>query len=244
MARSSRDIMRQITTERTRIRKESGEGDSGNDWLATYGDLMTLLLVFFVLFYIFSITGQLPLLTEALEAFQEETPREGTGFGEMTGRAASRHMHDVDGELVIDIPSMVLFESGRDEIKRDAIPYLEAAVDSMKQILVEFPDAHIRVEGYTDNRPIHNFRFRSNWELSVARAISVVRYLIQEHSFQPEQLQAMGYGEYNPVAPNDTPENRARNRRVSIKVVRQSGVTRSSPRTPTDWTGVDGGGDR
>ncbi|MBD3166446.1 OmpA family protein [bacterium] len=197
----------------------AAEEEESNSWLTTYSDLMTLLLVFFVLFYIFSITGQLPLLSEALKEFQ------GATFA-LAVEEEDEEKHDEtleqleDAEVVISIPSQVLFSLGSADIKSAAVPYLEQAVDSIKAALVVHPEAEIRVEGYTDNLPIHNWRYRSNWELSAARAISVVRYLIEEHNFQPEMLQAMGYGEYFPVAANDSPANRRKNRRVELKVVK------------------------
>jgi len=73
------------------------------------------------------------------------------------------------------------------------------------------------VEGHTDNLPIHTERFHSNWELSAARAISVIKYLHQ-NGIPQERLSALGYGEYRPVAPNDTPEHRSLNRRIEILI--------------------------
>lgn len=78
---------------------------------------------------------------------------------------------------------------------------------------------HIRVEGHTDNVPIHTARFRSNWELSTARATEVVSILIEKHGFDPSQVSAAGYSEYRPIASNDTEEGRKSNRRVDIVVV-------------------------
>jgi len=78
-------------------------------------------------------------------------------------------------------------------------------------------DNQIRIEGHTDDLPIHNSVFPSNWELSSARAISVLRYFIQK-GIEPQRLAAVGYGEYHPLVPNTSPENRARNRRVEIYI--------------------------
>jgi chemotaxis protein MotB len=78
---------------------------------------------------------------------------------------------------------------------------------------------NIRVEGHTDNVPIHTARFRSNWELSTARATEVVSILIEKHNFDPSQISAAGYSEYRPIASNDTEEGRKSNRRVDIVVV-------------------------
>jgi chemotaxis protein MotB len=78
---------------------------------------------------------------------------------------------------------------------------------------------HIRVEGHTDNMPIHTPRFRSNWELSTARATEVVSLLIEQHGFDPSQISAAGYSQYRPIASNDTEEGRQSNRRVDLVVV-------------------------
>jgi len=78
---------------------------------------------------------------------------------------------------------------------------------------------HIRVEGHTDNRPIHNSRFKSNWELSTARATEVVSLLIEKHGFDPRQISAAGYSQYRPITANDTDEGRQTNRRVDVVVV-------------------------
>jgi len=77
----------------------------------------------------------------------------------------------------------------------------------------------IRVEGHTDNRPINTPQFPSNWELSAARAIAVAKYYINEWDFNPSQFSTEGFGEYVPVADNSTPEGRAKNRRVEIKIL-------------------------
>ena len=82
-------------------------------------------------------------------------------------------------------------------------------------------DHDIVIEGYTDNLPMQSARYPNNWELSTARALSVVYYLINEKDIEPTRLSAKGYGEYRPIAPNDTPENRAKNRRVNIVLVYQ-----------------------
>jgi len=78
----------------------------------------------------------------------------------------------------------------------------------------------IRVEGHTDNVSINTDEYPSNWELSTARALSVVRYFYENIFFTPDQLHAMGYGEHKPIAENTTPQGRSKNRRVEIKLTR------------------------
>jgi len=79
-------------------------------------------------------------------------------------------------------------------------------------------NSDLRIEGHTDNIPIHNSRFRSNWDLSTSRATAKVRLLIQQYGFNPERLAASGYAEYRPIAGNDNATGRAMNRRVDVVV--------------------------
>jgi chemotaxis protein MotB len=78
---------------------------------------------------------------------------------------------------------------------------------------------HVRVEGHTDDRPINTLQYPSNWELSSARATEVVRYFINNHSMPPDRISALGYGQYRPVRPNNSIENRATNRRVDVVIL-------------------------
>jgi chemotaxis protein MotB len=115
--------------------------------------------------------------------------------------------------LELEIRSAVLFDSGRAEVRRDAMP----VVDRVVEILRGVPNS-VRVEGYTDDRPIRNAEFRSNWDLSAARAGSMVHHLL-ERGIDPLRLSLAGYGEYRPVADNATEEGRLRNRRVVLVVL-------------------------
>jgi chemotaxis protein MotB len=116
--------------------------------------------------------------------------------------------------LVISLGEGGFFDSGSDILK----PEGRVLLDSIASALVQ-TDNHIRVEGHTDNVPIRNARFPSNWELSTARATTVVAYLIDRFLFAPERLSAGGYSEYRPVESNATAEGRSRNRRVDIVVL-------------------------
>jgi chemotaxis protein MotB len=116
--------------------------------------------------------------------------------------------------LVISLGEGGFFDSGSDILK----PEGRVLLDSIASALVQ-TDNHIRVEGHTDNVPIRNARFPSNWELSTARATTVVAYLIDRFKFAPERLSAGGYSEYRPVESNATAEGRSRNRRVDIVVL-------------------------
>jgi chemotaxis protein MotB len=116
--------------------------------------------------------------------------------------------------LVISLGEGGFFDSGSEILK----PGGRVLLDAIASALV-ITDNHIRVEGHTDNVPIRNTRFPSNWELSTARATTVVAYLIDRFRFAPDRLSAGGYSEYRPVETNMTAEGRSRNRRVDIVVL-------------------------
>jgi chemotaxis protein MotB len=116
-----------------------------------------------------------------------------------------------DGRMLIALPNDVLFDIGKTAVKPEA----QAALGEVATVLATIPDRKFLVAGHTDNVPIHTERFPSNWELSTARAVEVTRYLVA-HGMQPQNLAAAGYGEFDPVAPNETPESRALNRRIEI----------------------------
>ncbi len=115
--------------------------------------------------------------------------------------------------LEVEIKSSVLFPSGSAQIQRDAVPVLKR----LAGILNEHPN-RIQVEGYTDNKPIRTAAFPSNWELSTARATSVV-HLFSGIGMSPTRLAAVGYGEHRPSAPNDTEEGRSKNRKVVLVIL-------------------------
>ncbi len=117
---------------------------------------------------------------------------------------------------VITISDVVLFPEGEAKFTRQAQPILK----KLTELLKEFP-YQVRVEGHTDNVPIHNSKYPSNWELSSARASEIVRFFIR-HGVDPKRLVAAGYAHYRPIADNSTPEGRARNRRVEIVYVREN----------------------
>lgn len=123
-----------------------------------------------------------------------------------------------DDKVKLTLMMPMFFESGSAEIHPDAVDSLESLVDPIQR----FPTEAI-VEGHTDNVPIHGGAYSSNWELSVARAVSVIEFMVKR-GVPPEKLVAGGYGEFHPAHANDTPENRALNRRIEITIPRSEGV--------------------
>ena len=114
----------------------------------------------------------------------------------------------------MDVLDKILFDSGQTEIRPEGLAVLKRVVE----ILMTVTDKVIRVEGHTDNIPIAGAlakRYPTNWELSAARALNVTRYLEKE-GIDPSMLSAAAFGEYQPIAENDTPEGRAKNRRIAI----------------------------
>lgn len=130
---------------------------------------------------------------------------------------------DLAGDVDVDFTSQyiqltlngaLLFDSGKADLKPDA----SGLLDKIGIVLQRYADSIIEVEGHTDNVPIHNALFKNNNELSSARALSVFDYLVETTSLDPAMIKHSGRGEYCPVADNSTPEGRAKNRRVEIKI--------------------------
>ncbi|MEI7474867.1 MAG: OmpA family protein [bacterium] len=121
--------------------------------------------------------------------------------------------------LVIDFLETLLFQSGQASIKPNSYKVLNNVGTLIK---TKFPKSIVRVEGHTDNIPIHTATYPSNWELSAARASSVLRYILSTHTLNKENFSAVGYGDSHPKSPNLTQEGRNANRRVEIVVLRSS----------------------
>jgi chemotaxis protein MotB len=224
--------------------KHEGEHENAERWLLTYADLITLLLAFFIVMYSMSKVDakKFGAMSEALQ-----TILKGKGASILSGEAmlkaekggGAMKIGDlkllqnkikkmakdmglegkIDAEmdergLVIRISESAFFDLGSADLKDQAIKVL----DVIAGLLAEIPN-HIQIEGHTDNLPIKTEKFPSNWELSVNRSTICVRYLIEKHNFPPERISALGYGEYRPIAGNNTGEGRSKNRRVDIVVL-------------------------
>ena len=134
--------------------------------------------------------------------------------GEINDKEAKVEM--TDRGLVITFVAEVLFDSGKAKLRSDALEKLDKVARVLKTTV---SDLKVGVEGHTDNIPIKYSGWKSNWELSTARALSVVHYMIEDDGLEPERLAATGYGEYHPVDSNDTKEGRQKNRRVEIVIL-------------------------
>lgn len=206
--------------------EENEDSQGTNIWLTIYSDLTTNLTLFFLILYAFtrmSATQQQSLYmalskmvgSKAPQTVQQPTVEQQTDqLSKKLGEYG--HVEINEQRIKITLPSPVLFDLGKAELKPQAKKILQTIATSIKNV----PNPVI-IEGHTDNIPITGGQFSSNWELSAARAYSVIRYYIDELGFEPNRLSALGYGEYHPVAPNDTEENRAKNRRIEIIIVRK-----------------------
>jgi len=186
-------------------------GGGGQErWLISYADFITLLMVLFVVLYSMANVdmAKYKLLAESLN-------RAFGGSGSMVDLVGEMQPARLEAEhsklAVLDFP--LVFPSGGADIQHRA----RAALDSVAQVLAGLPN-HIRVEGHTDDRRTNNPAYSNNWELSTARAISIVLYLT-EKGIDPSRLSATGYASYRPLFPNDSPEHRQANRRASIVII-------------------------
>jgi len=223
-----------------RVQEEAGGGAPG--WMVTYGDMMSLLLTFFVLLISFStvhqedferavasLKGALGVLPKhrTLLDFREPIPEmrvqrfrdvaaKIAEYIRVHGREKDINVQFTAEGLKLTMQNPVLFDTGEDALKPEAVPVLT----DIAGLLSELSDNFISIQGHTDNVPIRTARFPSNLELSAARAISVARFLMDRGGIDPKNVSVVGYSENLAIAPNDSPENRAKNRRVEIHVLK------------------------
>jgi len=197
-------------------------------WLTVYSDLMTNLMLFFLMLFGTSRMA-VDMQNTIYRSIRAEFVKEEDMFMKKEEEAIQKMVDYVEerrlsgfatvkvSELRVKImlANPVLFGSGDNELKSSAI----AVLHQVAELLMDIPNA-VLVEGHTDDIPITGGKFHSNWELSAARAFSVIRYFIEKEHLSPERLSAVGYGEYKPLYPNDSEENRAKNRRIEINIIR------------------------
>jgi chemotaxis protein MotB len=134
--------------------------------------------------------------------------------------------------LVISLREAGFFDSGSAAPKPEALPTLRQIAAKLGATLYD-----VRIEGHTDNVPIHNAEFDSNWELSAARATRIARLFLDMKAVLPDRLSAAGYAEFHPVASNDTAAGRAENRRVDLVVMPRTKINFAAPES-TDSSGA------
>ena len=193
------------------------ELNRGALWAITYGDMMSYLMIFFMILFAFysskNITSQFS--AKAIEeTFGKDTEVASTLFSKH-GIQQIAQVEISANKISINFADPILFAPGSDVLKPSSYPHLRRLVAVFKDL----PNP-VQIEGHTDNRPLgKGTRFRSNWELSSARAFSVLQFFVKE-GVAPEKLSAVGYGEYKPIQSNDTVEGRSKNRRIEINIIR------------------------
>lgn len=240
-------------------KKRQEQPKEGEAWLATYADLVTLLLCFFVLLFAFSnldaqkfkafITsfqggsGVMPggdkldnLPTLSGDSDKEvDTDREQEDlstikeliddYSEEKGIESEIETIIEERGLLIRSLDNVFFDSGQTEVKSDAREMLDFIGEVIKK--EEFSERQMKIEGHTDSDPITNISNKyptdwTNWELSAIRATNVLRYLVNSQGIEGNRVSTSGYGDTRPLVQNDTPQNKAINRRVDIIILRSA----------------------
>ena len=225
--------------------EEIAQTDGKSAWLMVYADLITLVMIFFILLFSISMMN-MERITDVLKSFEidfrVDTPstslfdlidtgsimdgkkldhfigmREVDTFQEIHSIIREKNLMKnmdatlVEGKIVIRIEGQVLFDTGPAEL----LPVATGVLEGVIQIIKENPQYQVEIQGHTDNRPIHTQKYASNWELSAIRASTVLRYLI-DNGISGERLAATGFADLRPIASNDNPEERRKNRRVEF----------------------------
>jgi len=224
------------------------EESAVGDWIVTFADLMTLLLVFFVLLFSMS-SLDVEKFKRALRSIRTslgdtETSYQYSGGDDipdsnekksiienLTGDRSTEQLilksvneaigdlnenknvmvYSKAGKVIIQMQGNLLFQSATATLNKRAIPFLDEVID----IIQRYPQFEVAIKGHTDDIPIETEKFPSNWELSAVRSTSILRHLIS-NGVDPLRLTATGYADMFPLVSNDTPENRATNRRVEF----------------------------
>jgi len=210
-------------------KKVHEEHENHERWLISYADLVTLLLALFIVMYGASDYERAHKIAESFSA--QNTGGSGIFPGKNTEadeRAKFEQkltenpvlmqkakVRQTKAGMVVSLSEAGVFAPGEAAINADAQTLIKTFAETLQTTQVQ-----IRVEGHTDSTPISNAKFSSNWELSTARAANVLQKLV-ENGINPERLSAAGYGGFQPLADNSTPEGRAQNRRVDVVILNQ-----------------------
>ena len=199
-----------------------------DNWLTSYGDLMTILLVFFVLLISASKISSVKFekIKNAFNGPNKEEFSIAKIHDTLVDKIEEEQLADMvevveeDDSLAVIMKNKLLFASGSTRIREENIPI----VSEILKIFKELPHyANIAIEGYTDDNPVNTKQYRSNWHLSVLRSLSVLE-LINKHEVCQDNCQLRGFGEFRPQAPNRDEQgnaiadNQSQNRRVVIRV--------------------------
>ena len=221
-------------------------------WNVTYGDMVTLVLCFFVALFAFSsidsqkyqqmqlslraaFGGEGGVLTGSPSVFDARIiPSPVEQMYQELKKAVDETKWKGQAEITISFKEKLFFNIGSATISSEAYPVLESVGKILKAR--NYP---LRIEGHTCDLPIRSSQFPSNWELSAIRAINVTKFLINRVGFKPERISMAGYGQYHPLVPNNNEENRARNRRVDIVII--TGTARNNAVNVMNQPNVGGG---
>jgi len=220
------------------IKRYSGQKVEENPlYLVVLSDIMTNLMLFFLILYVFSVQPESQAAASFMSGFDKEAAQKekekkaeevvkkfteqdvALKLAQELVKAGMKDQAEVqltDKQIKINIAAPVLFASGKAELGKTSSEVLAPVAEVLKKLPND-----IIVEGHTDNVPIRSGDFATNWELSAARADAVVDLLATRYSVPQERMIAAAYGEHRPVAPNDTPQGRAQNRRIEIIVSRK-----------------------
>jgi chemotaxis protein MotB len=172
-----------------------------------------------------ALVDELSSSKKRLEAAKAELEKKSTEYEKLAGAlrgeidAGRIELTELRGRMTVKMKDKILFGSGSATLGKDGLAALRAVAEALRGV----QGKTLRVEGHTDNVPTAGTSFGSNWELSAARALAVVRFL-QDQGVDPTRLAGAGYGEFQPVAANDTPEGRSLNRRIEIVLAPQEGA--------------------
>ncbi len=184
-------------------------------WMVSYVDILTILLIFFIVGAAKSLDRPTPQPVPPPPAEKEPSRPDLIRAQELLKAQGLEPKLEPRG-LVISIPQVILFSSGGDDVNPLALP----AISQIADVLRDIPN-DVSVIGYADTVPIHNKRFANNWDLSMARSHKILEVLSTRFGIPDSRLSVVSYGPYRPAAPNDTPDGRASNRRVEIIILSQ-----------------------
>jgi chemotaxis protein MotB len=148
----------------------------------------------------------------ALEAVEQKLKDEGLDVRQLSEASGGENVADIYG-LAIDLPQAVVFAPGDDRVRPEALPDLHRIAEALRDI----PNK-VNLAGHADATPIHNRRFKNNWELAAARSLRLMEVLTGRYGVDPSRVSISSYGSLEPKSPNNTPGGRANNRRVEILI--------------------------